>query len=207
MTIFLILLTAAISILAFNNRELFGKMQFNAYQVVKRNEFYRLLTHGFIHANWPHLIVNMLVLYFFGDQVEMIFRELSDNDYIGNPLAMYLIFYLAAIVVSSSVSLVKHKDDIWYNAVGASGAVSAALFFCIFFYPWELLYFYGIIPLPGIVFGVLYIVYSQYMIKRGNDNIGHEAHLLGAVFGFIFPLFIDLGLYKVFLNQLLSFSF
>jgi membrane associated rhomboid family serine protease len=110
------------------------------------------------------------------------------------------------MIFSSSISLFKHKDDAWYNAVGASGSVSALLFFSIFFNPWQMIYVY-FIPVPGIIFAVLYIAYSQYMSRRGGDNIGHEAHLLGAVFGFVFPLFLHLELYKYFIEQLLAFHF
>lgn len=110
--------------------------------------------------------------------------------------------YLSAIVFSSSISLIKFKDNPMYNSVGASGAVSAVVFFMIFFDPWEKLYLYGLIGIPGIIFGVLYLVYAQYMSRRGGDNINHDAHILGAIFGFVFPLFIDLGLFNYFLSQL-----
>jgi membrane associated rhomboid family serine protease len=106
-----------------------------------------------------------------------------------------------AIVFSSSISLFRYKDNFLYNSVGASGATSAILMFSIFFSPWELVYIY-FIPVPGIIFAVLYIIYSQYMSKRGGDNIGHDAHLLGSVFGFVFPMFIDLGLIKYFIESL-----
>jgi membrane associated rhomboid family serine protease len=109
--------------------------------------------------------------------------------------------------VASLVSLFRHKDDVWYNAVGASGAVSAIIFFFIFFNPWELIYFYGIIPVPGIIMGVLYLAYSQFMSKREADNINHDAHLTGALFGFLFPLLIDYRLIHYFITQLMSFNF
>jgi membrane associated rhomboid family serine protease len=120
---------------------------------------------------------------------------------------VYLLFYFAAIIVASLISLFRHKDDIWYNAVGASGAVSAVIFFFIFFNPWEMLYFYGILPIPGIIMGVLYLIYSQVMSRRGTDNINHDAHLVGALFGFIFPLIINYRLIGYFVDKLLSFSF
>jgi membrane associated rhomboid family serine protease len=91
--------------------------------------------------------------------------------------------------------------------VGASGAVSAVIFFFIFFNPWELIYFYGIVPVPGIIMGVLYLIYSHYMSRREADNVNHDAHLTGAIFGFVFPLFIDYRLIHYFIDQLLSFSF
>jgi membrane associated rhomboid family serine protease len=112
-----------------------------------------------------------------------------------------------AIVVASLTSLFRHKDDPWYNAVGASGAVSAMLFFFIFFNPWELLYFYGILPVPGIVMGVIYLIYSHYMSRKEDDNVNHDAHIAGAVFGFVFPLFIDFSLIHYFFERLTDFTF
>lgn len=202
MTILIIIITSLISILAFNNKTLFFRLQFNAYQIYHRKEIHRLLTHGFVHANWWHLGINMLVLYFFGGYVEQTLKMLAAQGLLNSPLLMYLLMYLLAIVFASTISLVKFRDNPMYNSVGASGAVSAVVFFMIFFEPWEKLYLYGIIGIPGIVFGVLYLVYAQYMSRRGGDNINHDAHFLGAVFGFIFPLFIDLSLFKYFLSQL-----
>ena len=202
MTILIIVITSLISVLAFNNRTLLFRLQFNAYQIYHRKELHRLLTHGFVHANWWHLIINMLVLYFFGGYVERTLTKLAADGFLKFPLLIYLIMYLTAIVFASTISMVKFKDNPMYNSVGASGAVSAVVFFMIFFEPWEKLYLYGILGIPGIVFAILYLVYAQYMSRRGGDNINHDAHFLGAVFGFIFPLFIDLSLFRHFILQL-----
>jgi membrane associated rhomboid family serine protease len=207
MTLIIIVLTALISIAAFNNQDLFLKLRFNAYQVYHRRQWYRLLTHGFLHANWTHLIVNMLVLYFFGRHVENYMAQIIGPGIQQWHYLVYLLFYLAAILVATLTSLFRHKDDPWYNAVGASGAVSAMLFFFIFFNPWELLYFYGILPVPGIIMGVIYLIYSHYMSRRESDNVNHDAHISGAVFGFIFPLLIDYRLIHIFIDRLTEFSF
>jgi membrane associated rhomboid family serine protease len=204
MTYILIAFTALMTITAFRREAWFSKLQFNAYQIVYRKEIYRLLTHGFLHANWMHLIVNMIVLFFFGPYVEEYLKQILPGKIPGLDRIVYLLFYFASIVVSSLLSLYKHKGNAFYNAVGASGAVSAVLFFFIFFKPWEMLYFYGIIPIPGIIMGVLYLAYSYYMSRKGEDNINHDAHFIGAVFGFIFPLFIDPKLILYFLSQLKS---
>lgn len=206
MTYILIAFTALISITAFRNQEWFSKLQFNAYQVYHRKEIHRLLTHGFLHANWTHLIVNMLVLFFFGPYVEKIIGQVLSEKMQGLSMLIYLFFYFAAIVVATLVSLFKNKDNVWYNSVGASGAVSAVIFFYIFFNPWEKIYFYGILPVPGIIMGVLYLIYGHYMSRRGTDNINHDAHIVGALFGFIFPLFINYHLITVFVDQLLNSS-
>lgn len=204
MTYILVALTALVSIPAFNNHEWFLKLQFNAYQIYYRKEFYRLFTHGLLHANWMHLIVNMLVLIFFGPNVERYLQYILGPNL--QPLShlIYILFYFGAIIIASITSLFRHKDDVWYNAVGASGAVSAVLFFFIFMNPWELLYLYGIIPIPGIISGVLYLIYSHYMSRKGTDHINHDAHISGAIFGFIFPLLINFRLIFYFMDQLLS---
>jgi membrane associated rhomboid family serine protease len=206
MTIFLISVTVEVSLLAFYDEKIFSKLQFNAYQVYHRGEIHRLLTHGFVHASWSHLIVNMLVLYFFGSATESYLGSLAMAGIIKHPSIIYLILYSSSIIIASLISLFRFKDNHWYNSVGASGAVAAVMFFSIFFSPWQKLYLYGVIGIPGIIFAVLYIAYSQYMSKRGGDNINHDAHLIGALYGFVFPLFINPNLIHYFIKQLLSFS-
>jgi membrane associated rhomboid family serine protease len=207
MTYILIAFTALISITAFNKHDWFLKLQFNPYQVYHRKEFYRLLTHGFLHANWTHLIVNMLVLFFFGPHVENTLKVILRPEMQPWYRLIFILFYFAGIIVASLISLFRHKDDVWYNAVGASGAVSSVIFFFIFFNPWEMIYFYGILPVPGIIMGVLYLIYSQIMSRRDTDNVNHDAHFVGALFGFVFPLLINYHLIHYFIDQLLSFSF
>ena len=190
--------TGLLSYASWQKPELFSKMLFSPYQVIKRNEYYRLITHGFVHANWPHLIINMLVFWSFGSVLLVYFDIVWDS--FGNIL--FIIFYLVAIVFSSLFTLFKHKDNHYYSAVGASGATSAVVFASIFFDPWNKIYFFGIIPIPGVVFGALYLIYSYRMAKRGNDNIGHDAHFWGAVFGFFFPLILKPELFQYFINRI-----
>lgn len=200
MTIILIIITAVVSITAFEKSGIMGKYQLNAYQVVHRKQWYRLFTHAFLHANWTHLIVNMLVLYFFGSAIEEYFRLQFGAFFIIH----YLILYIGAIAVSSLYSLVRHKDNYYYNAVGASGATSAVLFAFILFNPLGKIYLYFAIPIPGVIFGILYLIYSQYMSKRNVDNIGHDAHFWGGVFGFFYPVLINSDLIIRFGRQITS---
>lgn len=204
MTIIIIVFTSLISVIAFNNYDVFSKMQFNAFQIYHRREWHRIITHGFLHANWTHLIVNMFVLYFFGTATENWLRQMEAEGMIKMYRLVYLLFYFIGIIIASSISLVRHKDDTWYNSVGASGAVSAVLFFNIFFDPWGKVNLYAFIPIPGIIFGVLYLIYSQYMSRKQTDNINHDAHFLGAVFGFLFPLILNPELFRYFIHQLLN---
>ncbi len=203
MTIIIIVITSLISITAFNNRKLFARLQFNPYQIYHRKEWYRLITHGFLHANYTHLIVNMLVLFFFGTAAEQWLRVLESDGLIKFSRPVFIGFYLLSVIVASLLSLIRHKDNAWYNAVGASGAVSAVLFFNIFFNPWEKIYVYALIPVPGIILGAAYLVYSQYMGKKETDNVNHDAHFLGALFGFMFPLLLDVRLINHFIHELL----
>jgi membrane associated rhomboid family serine protease len=117
---------------------------------------------------------------------------------------LFVLLYLSAIIVSSLYSLAKYKDNYSYSAVGASGATSAIVFASIFFDPWNMIYFFGVLPIPGILFGVIYLIYSYRMSRKGTDNIGHDAHFWGAVYGFTFPLFFKPELFKFFINRLLS---
>ncbi|MGC9352801.1 MAG: rhomboid family intramembrane serine protease [Mariniphaga sp.] len=200
-TYLIIGITAVVSFLAFQNVSLMEKLQFNAAQVVHRKQYFRLISHAFVHVSWTHLIVNMLVLYFFGRSVENYFGY-----FFGNRAEFYfIILYLGGILVSNVWSLIKHQNDYYYNAVGASGAVSAVLFTFIFLDPWEMLYLFAIIPIPGIVFGVGYLIYSYQMGKRKSDNVAHDAHFLGAVFGFVFPIILKPELFSRFIELLPNF--
>ena len=202
MTLIIVIITSAISVIAFSNRTLFVRFQFNPYQVYHRKEWYRILTHGVLHADWAHLIINMFVLFSFGEVIENAFHFMAARTWMKFPMLWYVFFYLLALVISSLTTLRKHKDDVWYNSVGASGAVSAVLFCSIFFYPQMTLLFMGVIPIKAYIFGPLYLLYSYYAARKAGDNINHDAHLLGAVFGFLFPMIIDIQLIKVFLGMI-----
>jgi len=143
----------------------------------------------------------MFVLFSFGKAIEIYLGNLKSMGYIHNIRIQFLILYLGGIIISSIPSIIKHKNDSWYNSLGASGGVSSIVFASIFFDPLNIIYLY-FIPIPGIIFGILYLVYSQYMGKKDTGNINHEAHFTGAVFGFIYPILIHPGLIKVFFNQL-----
>jgi membrane associated rhomboid family serine protease len=200
-TLIIVIITSAISVIAFSNRILFARLQFNPYQVWHRKEWYRIITHGFLHADWTHLIVNMLVLFSFGRTIEDAFHIMAAQTWMKLPMLWYIIFYLLSLIVSSLTTLHKHKNDVWYNSVGASGAVSAVLFCSIFFDPHMTLLFMGIIPVKAYIFGPLYLLYSYYSARRANDHINHDAHLLGAVFGFCFPMMIDVRMIRWFIEQ------
>ncbi len=205
MTILLIIITSLISIIAFNRRELFDKLQLNPYAVYHKKEWYRILSHGFLHADWIHLFINMFVLYSFGNSVERIFKQLETEGIIKSAVLSFVILYFASMIFATITSIKKQKDNYWYNSVGASGAVSAIVFTHIFFFPLQAIELYAIIPIPGIILGIAYLVYSHYMSKRGKDNVNHDAHFIGAVFGLLFPIVLEPKLINVFLGQLFNF--
>lgn len=195
-TILIIIATVLVSIAGLNNRKIQNQLLFNAYSVHHGKQWHRLLSYGLVHADWIHLIVNMFVLYSFGEVAEHFF-----NEFYSYPKLMFVVFYVTAIVVSTLTSLSKHKDDPYYNAVGASGAVSAIVFACILFAPNQKVYIYGLLGLPGYIFGPIYLYYSWYMAKKGMDNIGHDAHFVGAVYGLTFPILMDHKIIGHFIGQ------
>jgi membrane associated rhomboid family serine protease len=191
--------TCLISFMAFNNQELFVKMKHWPYQEARRGEYYRWLTSGFLHADPMHLIFNMLTLYFFGKYVEVWFMEAFS----GAGLMLFLLFYLSAIVAASAATYRRYKDSPSFASIGASGAVAAVLFACILLDPTiGIMMFFIPIPIPGFLFGIIYLWYSAYAARRGGDNIDHLAHYFGAVYGFLFPLVFSPSLGLAFVEQL-----
>ena len=194
-------ITTLVTYIAFQNIELKTKLQFNAAKIIQKKEYYRLISHAFVHANWTHLIVNMFVLFFFGRNIEAYFGYFFGT----RATAYFLLLYFGGILASNTRSLIKQKDNYYYNAVGASGAVSAVLFAAIFFNPWEKLYLFAVVPIPGILFAVGYLFYSYQKDKKGDDNVAHDAHILGAIFGFIFPILLKPNLLDQFIEKLFAF--
>ncbi|MCX6182667.1 MAG: rhomboid family intramembrane serine protease [Bacteroidetes bacterium] len=197
-TLIIVIGTAIFSYLGFTRSDLLYKYMLNPYQVVHRKQYYRVLSHGFLHADWGHLAFNMLALYSFGMQIEFDFKSLFGPS--KGPIN-FLLLYFCGMIFSSIYSIAKHKDNHSYNALGASGAVSAVVFASILLRPEGKIYLmffpFGI---NSVIFGVVYLILSYYMAKRGRDNIGHDAHFWGSVFGFIFPIIMKPELFSRFIN-------
>ena len=206
MTTAIIIITVLFSLLCFNNGRLFARFSLRPYYAVHYNQWDRLMTHGFVHGDFTHLLINMLVFWSFGTHINDYFNwqyEETAGAMDGN--LKFILLYLGGIVVASSYDVVKRRDDPNYTSVGASGAVSAVVFTSIFLNPWGKLYLFGLLPLSGIVFGALYLLYESYSTRRKGDRINHHAHILGALYGFLFPMLTDgFGEINTFIDKLLT---
>lgn len=158
----------------------------NPYSIKNKQQYYRFVTSGFIHADHMHLIFNMFSLYFFGAAIELVF--ISIFGFLTGEF-IFIALYLIAIIVSDLPTYFKHKDQPRYNSLGASGGVAAIIFAFIIFEPLEDICIY-FICMPGIVFGILYVAFSYYQGKRSRDNINHDAHLYGSLFGALFCIVV-----------------
>lgn len=186
------LFTIITSIYAFSNPDLYGKFMLNPYNVSRRHRVYTLITSGLIHADWMHLIFNMMTFFFFAFQLEGIIGSLN-----------FGILYFVSMVAADIPSVIKHKNDIWYNSLGASGAISAVLFSYILFVPFSSMIIFPIpIPIWAIVFGPLYLVYCVYASRQARDHINHDAHFFGALAGLILTVLLVPGVIPHFIEQI-----
>ena len=199
LTWILIGLTVLVSWRAFDDRRLLDRLMLWPPAIDRHKQYDRLLTHGFIHADWQHLLFNMITLYFFGSLVEGWFAP-----YIGH--VGFALFYLSAILVAILPTYLRHRHDPHYRSLGASGAVSAVLFAYILVQPWSLIFVF-FLPVPAILYAVLYIGYSIWMDKQGQDNVNHSAHLWGAGYGVLFTLLMEPQAGPAFVQRLLHPAF
>lgn len=182
------------SLYAFSDKQLYGKFMLHPYSIAKGKNLYTFITSGLIHADWMHLFFNMFTFYFFAFRLEMLIGHWQ-----------FGLLYVASLILSDIPTVIKHKEHFWYNSLGASGAISAVLFSYIMFEPLSLI---GVmfIPMPAIVFGVLYLVYCMYMSKNSRDHINHDAHFFGALTGLIFTVIFVPGIIPYFIEKLAGFG-
>lgn len=183
---------------AWQRPDIHRKLMLNPYATFHERQFARLITSGFVHNNGMHLFLNLFTLYFFGGAIEKIFMVYFE----GAGATLYLLLFLTAVIVANIPTLIKHKDQPNYNSLGASGGVSALVLAFILFDPLQDLCLYAILCLPGYALGGLFIVYSIVMSKRGADNINHDAHLYGALYGVLFILILKPSIFEQFINTL-----
>lgn len=199
MNIILIAITVIVSIVAFQNRSLFDSLKFYPYQIKNQKQSWRFLSYALVHAGWIHLLINMWVLYSFGSIVEKTFQLQFGI----KGVFYYLLLYIGGVLFSTLFDYGKYKNNVYYTAVGASGAVSAVLFASIIIFPTSRIGLFPIpIGIPAWIFGILYLIYSAYMQRRGTDNVGHSAHFWGAVFGLVFTIIVVPHVIDSFIQQM-----
>ena len=185
-------LTLITTIMAFSNETLYGKLMLHPYSVSKGKYLYTIITSGLIHKDWMHLAFNMLSFYFFAFQLEGIIGHWQ-----------FAVLYVLSLILSDIPSILKHKNDFWYHSLGASGAISAVIFSYILFSPMSKMMIIPIpIPIPAIIFGVLYLVYCTYASKHSQDAINHDAHLFGALSGMFITIILFPGVVPYFFGQI-----
>lgn len=197
-TVTIIIITLIVSLMAFNSPQLKARLIFWP-PALQRGQYDRFITHGFIHADGTHLLFNMITLFFFGSVIESFYRQYFYD-------MGFVLFYLGGIIFAILPSYFAHKNNAHWASLGASGAVSAVLFAYILFQPWKLIFVF-FIPVPAIIFAVLYVSYTIWAGKRQNDNINHSAHLWGAAYGIIVTLLIEPRIFNHFLQQLMNIPF
>ncbi|MBK7689837.1 MAG: rhomboid family intramembrane serine protease [Bacteroidetes bacterium] len=192
-TYIIIGITILVSLICFSNSETFEKLLLSPYSIHRnQKERFRLLSHGFVHADIGHLAFNMITLYFFGREIEQSIMSPTE----------YVLFYVSAVIFAGLPSYKKNIDNPEYKAVGASGAVSAVMFILVLYSPWSVIYLKFIIPIYFILFAAGYLLYSSYQSKHGKDNIAHDVHLWGALYGLAFTLIFHPESLRIFLDQI-----
>ncbi|GAA0918693.1 rhomboid family intramembrane serine protease [Luteibacter anthropi] len=191
-TLLIILVTCVVSIIAFRNQRLMDDLILWPPALSRSREYYRLVSYGLVHADGGHLFFNMFSLYFAGRIMEGFFTAAM------GPLG-FLTFYIGALVFSILPSYLANRRNAGYRSLGASGAVSAILFAFIMLSPWSKIYLI-VIPMPAILYAILFVVYSVYMDKRGGDNVNHSAHLWGALYGVLFTVAMNPAVLPRFLS-------
>ncbi len=176
-TLVLIVLNILISLAAlYAVPKLFEKGMLRPYRTIRKQTWYEVITSGFLHAGFTHLLVNMFVLYFFGSVMEQVLG-----------MGHFTALYFSGLMFSALPSLIKHKDNPDYATIGASGAVESVLFSYIFVFPTEKLILVLLpVPIPAWFFGIAFLAYSIYEGKRGAGNVNHAAHIAGAIWGILY---------------------
>jgi membrane associated rhomboid family serine protease len=203
MIVIIIAINVILSLIAFSKEEVKSNLLFNPFAVKHNNQWWRVISHAFIHADFIHLFFNMYVLFSFGSNIEIIFTNqeyfnsyFPEIEFWGQAKGYFYLFalYLGGILFATLPAFKKNSENPGYNSLGASGAVSAIVFAYIVLLPTTKM---GIIFLPGIaipsfLMGVLYLWYEAYMDKRGGTYVAHDAHFWGAIFGGIFIFAVNL---------------
>jgi len=198
-TLLLVAINVIISWQAFQKPAMLEKLKHWPYIEKKGSEYFRLISGMFLHGDYIHLALNIYALYSFGtlveDQFVSIFGAAAGRIF-------YLLLYLLSGIFANLMTYYKHQDHPAFASVGASGAVSGVMFAFVIFYPLATLYLFYVIPIPGVIASVLFLLYSSYAARKGHGMIDHTAHFWGAVFGFVFTLLLKPALFQYFISQI-----
>lgn len=200
-TVVIIIITVIISFTAFSSEKIINDLIFWPPMIKEKKQFYRFITSGFIHADFIHLAFNMLALYSFAKAPIANGISLEDFFVLKVGKTGFILFYLLGIILSEVPTYFRHQDNYSYRSLGASGAVSAVIFSGILFSPWSTLGVF-FIPMPAIIFAVLFVGFTIYMDRRGGDNINHSAHLWGAIYGVLATIALEPRVINYFLEEL-----
>lgn len=192
-TLIIIAITVLVSYKGFGDYNFFDRFKFQPGPILRHKQYDRLLTSGFLHVNTTHLLFNMITFYFFAWFVIHFFSIHTGGK--ANGVVAFAVVYLAAIIGGNLLALFFQKNNYNYAAVGASGGVSGILFASIVIEPNVELLLFFILPIKGWIFAIIYLGYSVYGMKKQLGNIGHEAHLGGAIIGLIAPILIYPDIY------------
>lgn len=184
----LLIVTTLVSLNAMNNESLKDKLMFIPYRCKNSNENYRIFTHMFIHADFMHLIFNMMTLYYVGQVLEICF--IGRYGLIKGEI-FFVGMYLMGGLFATLIPYVRNYDNTLYRSLGASGAVAAILFGFIIWAPLSYVYPFGY-EMRAWIFGIAYLAFEIIADKKGGTNIAHDAHIGGALFGIIFILIINI---------------
>ncbi len=197
-TFVIMIVIGLVTYFAWQRPDLHRRLMLNPYDTVQHKQYYRLITSGFVHNNSMHLFLNLLTLYFFGLAIEQIFEAYFDE----MGLVLYVMLFLTAIVIANIPTTLKYRNDPNYNSLGASGGVSALVLTFILFDPLRDLCLYFAFCLPGYALGGLFIAYSIFMSRRNKDNVNHDAHLYGALYGLVFTLILRPNTFASFIEAI-----
>ncbi len=197
--IIIIAVTVLVYFLTERNDEMKEKLMFSPYLIKQHGEYHRLISSIFIHADLTHLGFNMFSLYFLGSVIQ---AEFVDFYGLEKGLMIFVVLYVLGGLFAELWPYSKHQDNYLYRSLGASGAVSAVIFAAIIWRPdMELMMLFLPIPIPAYIFGPIYLAIEYYGMKRGQSNIGHDAHIGGALFGVLFVLLLNPSKGTLFIQQ------
>ncbi len=197
LTLILVAVNIIVSFYAFGKPIVLNRLMMNPWNIKRKNQYERFITSGFIHQDHMHLIFNMFSLYFLGSAIEHDFIVLFG----AKGYFYYFLLYMLAIIASDLPTYFKNQNNPSYNSLGASGGVAAVVFAFIILEPVQYLCIFIGLCMPGFIFGSIYLIYSYFQGKRANDNINHDAHIYGSLFGLVFCVIVYPACIPHFFNE------